>query len=66
MNEAESDSFKQELVRINFRRDMLSLPGGPEWLLHISRLFGPSERILGPGNFGLPDRLRVMMHRLGW
>jgi hypothetical protein len=66
MNEVQSEGFRQELVRIRFRQALLSLPGGPAWLVHIGRLFGFHERFFAPGNFGLPNVLRIGMYRLGW
>lgn len=66
MDEHESEGFRRESVRIQFRQALLSLPGGPAWLVHIGRLFGFREQFFAPGNFGLPTALRVAMHRLGW
>lgn len=65
-DEVQSERFKQEAIRIRFRQALLSLPGGPAWMVHIGRLFGFRERFFAPGNFGLPRALRLRMHRLGW
>lgn len=65
-NSAESESFQRELQRIKFRQTLMSIPGGVQWLVHIGKLFGFSERFLGPGNFGMPQKLMRSMHQLGW
>ena len=64
--EADSETFKREALRIRFRRALMALPGGTAWLLHVARLFEFRERLLGPGDFGMPTRLRVLMFRHGW
>ena len=58
--------FDRELRRIHFRQAVLSLPGGAAWLCVVGRLFGYDERFFGPGDVGMPNVLRVAMHRLGW
>lgn len=62
MNEAQSESFRRELQRIEFRQRLMSTPEGMAWLLHVARLFGFRENILGPGDFGMPDHLRAQPH----
>jgi len=57
---------QEEDRRIQFRQDLLSLPGGQAWLIHVGGLFGWRERLLGPGGFGMPDGLRIAMHARGW
>lgn len=62
----ESETFRRELQRIEFRRALMSLPGGVGWLLHVARLFDFVESILGPGGFEMPDGLRIKMFQIGW
>ncbi len=63
---SELDAHQRQEQRIRFRQDLMSLPGGVAWLLHVSRLFDFRESVLGPGGFGLPHRLRVLLHERGW
>lgn len=60
------DALQREEQRIRFRQTLMSLPGGVAWLLHVSRLFDFRESLLGPGGFGVPHPLRVLLHARGW
>lgn len=54
-------SLDKERERIRFRRSLLACDGGPEWLLHIVKLFGVHEQRLGPSDFGLPLSIQRQM-----
>lgn len=47
--------------RIQWRERLMRCDGGPEWLLHVSRLYGFREKLLGPDHIGLPDTLSRQM-----
>lgn len=55
--------LQREVQRIEFRRDLMSVPGGVEWLTHVARLFDHREQSLGPGDFGLPRGIRIALHK---
>lgn len=48
----------REEARIRFRRQMMAVPGGVDWLAYVARLFDHREALLGPGDFGMPQRLQ--------
>lgn len=54
--------FPEELARIRWRALLMSITGGPEWLIHVSGLYDCRERLLGPDHIGLPDDLRKRLH----
>lgn len=54
-------SFKDEEQRIRWRSQLMSCPGGVDWLCHLGRLFGWNESILGPGLVGIPRHLALAM-----
>lgn len=66
MNAAETEGFRREALRIQFRQALMSVPGGVEWLVHVGKLFKFREQLLGPGDFGVPTSIRVMLYQLGW
>lgn len=43
-----------QLQRIKWRAQLMSLPGGVDWLLHCAQLYDFSEKLLGPDHIGLP------------
>ena len=59
----EKTSFEREEERIRFRRNLMSFVGGTQWLVHVSTLFGHNEKILGPGDFGLPLDLQQQLYK---
>lgn len=48
--------------RIHWRRQLLNTPGGQQWLLHCTRLYGFRERLLSPEHLGLPASIAKHMH----
>lgn len=60
----ENELFPHELERIRWRSFLMAIPGGVEWLVHVSRLYDGREQLIGPRHIGLPDDLRVKMHFL--
>ena len=56
-----SESMRREAQRAAWRRKLMETPDGVAWLVHVSRLFGHVERLIGPEHIGLPDALRARM-----
>ena len=50
-------SQQREEQRIRFRQRLMTLPGGPAWLLHVGRMYEFNEKLLAPDHIGLPKNL---------
>lgn len=61
---AEAESMQREVQRIEWRRAMMQVEGGVEWLLHVSRLYGFRERLIAPDHIGMPTALRQRLDAL--